>query len=286
MAVYRRGFQKYDGERTPALDRFLVLPRFAWSRLFAQKLVLGCLLVSCFWPLLCAMFIYLANNLQLLAGFSEGMKRFMQINGSFFYVFMNTQATFTVFLAALAGPGLIAPDLSNNALGLYLARPISRLEYAASKLVVLAGLLSLISLVPALLLFLMQVSQAGWDWFAANWTIFTSMLLGFGFWILLVSLVAMASSAYVKWRVVAGAVTCGFFFLLAGAGAMIDNIFRSSIGNLISPFQYSQLLWSEWLGVAVEDAPSEFACLFALTLTLLFLMGVIWKKLRAVEVIR
>jgi hypothetical protein len=34
-----------------------------------------------------------------------------------------------LFLAAFIGPGLISPDLHNNALSLYLARPFSRAEY-------------------------------------------------------------------------------------------------------------------------------------------------------------
>ena len=39
MAVYRRGYQRYQGPITSRWTRFLVLPRFAWRRLFQQRLI-------------------------------------------------------------------------------------------------------------------------------------------------------------------------------------------------------------------------------------------------------
>ena len=65
-----------------------------------------------------------------------------------------------MFLAALAGPGLIAPDLANNALPLYFSRPLTRgLRLGAAD--GLIGMLSMITWVPGLLLFGMQVGMAG-----------------------------------------------------------------------------------------------------------------------------
>ena len=117
---------------------------------------------------------------------------------------MYVQAGFAVFLAALAGPGLIAPDLANNALPLYFSRPLTRWSYALARLTVLVGMLSVVTWIPGLLLFGLQVGLAGGWWFRANWTLGAGMVAGFLLWLLVLSLVAMASSAYVKWRVVAG----------------------------------------------------------------------------------
>ena len=57
--------------------------------------------------------------------------------------FLSVQGVFAFLLTAYAGPGLISPDLSNNALPLYLCRPISRTEYVLSKMAVLFIPLSL-----------------------------------------------------------------------------------------------------------------------------------------------
>ena len=62
MAVYKRGYRRYTGPMTGPWTRFLVLPRYAWRRLYQQRLVLILTILSFVWPLLCAGFIYLTNH--------------------------------------------------------------------------------------------------------------------------------------------------------------------------------------------------------------------------------
>src|SRR5512140_1704759 len=128
MAVYKRGYQRYQGPYTPHWMRVLAFPRFAWRRLMEQRLVAIVMVASLFWPLLCAGFIYLSNHSELWQGLGGGVASFLEINSKFFSVFMYPQAVFALILAALAGPGLVAPDLTNNALPLYFSRPLSRFD--------------------------------------------------------------------------------------------------------------------------------------------------------------
>jgi ABC-2 type transport system permease protein len=83
-------------------------------------------------------------------------------------------------------------------------------------------MLSIVTWIPGLVLFGLQVGLAGGSWFRATGPSGAGMVAGFLVWILILSLVAMASSAYVKWRVVAGAVSLAFFFILSGVAEMID----------------------------------------------------------------
>ena len=136
-------------------------------------------MASLFWPLACAVFVYISNHTELLQGLGGPLASFLNINGTFFLTFMGAQSFFAVLLAALAGPGLVAPDLANNALPLYFSRPLSRLDYVLARLLVLAGLLALVTWIPGLLLFGMQVGMAGWSWFAANWTLGAAVAGGF-----------------------------------------------------------------------------------------------------------
>src|SRR5688572_31396287 len=106
MAVYKRGYRRYDGPLTGRWTRFMVLPRYSWRRLYEQRLVLLLTMAACVWPLLCAGFIYLTNHVELLQGLEPEFRDFIQVNGNFFAVFMYVQAACAVFLAALAGPGL------------------------------------------------------------------------------------------------------------------------------------------------------------------------------------
>lgn len=285
MAVYRRGYQRYQGPITSRRARFLVLPRFAWKRLFQQRLIALLMLVALIWPLLCAIFIYISNHAELLKGMGKQFQNFVEVKGNFFIIFMQVQAYFAILLAALAGPGLIAPDLANNALPLYFSRPLSRAEYALGRLTTLFGMLSLITWVPGLLLFSIQVGMADKSWIGANWRIGLGIIAGFAVWILLVSLVALAGSAYAKLRVVAGGIVLGFFFILDGASAMINAVFRSTWGSLLNPTWTIRRLWYAMFAVDPPAGPGVWACILALAAILILLLLVLERKLRPVEVI-
>jgi ABC-2 type transport system permease protein len=286
MAVYKRGYQPYKGPSTPHRTRTLAFPRYAWKRLMEQRLVVIVMLASLFWPLACAAFVYLSNRADLLQGFDKGFVRFLEVKGTFFLIFMNAQAATAVILAALAGPGLVAPDLTNNALPLYFSRPLSRFDYVLGRLLVLVGLLSPVTWIPGLLLFAMQSGMAGWGWFAANWRLGVGLFVGFGVWILLVSLVALACSAYIRWRIVAGALVLAFFFVLGGAAQIVRQILRADWSVLMDPTSSMYRVWCALLGVALpEEGPGALASGAALVVMALLLAWVLERKLRPVEVV-
>ena len=264
----------------------MVLPRYAWRRLYEQRLVLLLTMASFIWPLLCAGFIYLTNHVELLQGLDRDFLEFIKVNGRFFSIFMYVQAACAVFLAALAGPSLVAPDLSNNALPLYFSRPLTRWSYALARLTVIVGMLSVVTWVPGLLLFALQTGMAGGWWFLANWTLGVAVVVGFLLWLLVLSLVAMATSAYVKWRVVAGAVSLAIFFILAGVSEMIDNVFRVTWGHILDPAWAVNRVWCTLLGVDPPEGPGAGASMLSLTAFVLLLVLVIERKLRPVEVVR
>ncbi len=285
MAVYKRGYRRYRGPLTGHWTRFMVLPRYAWRKLYQQRLVILLTMVAMVWPILCAGFVYLTNHAELLQGLDQEFRQFIQVDGKFFAIFMYVQAGFAVFLAALAGPGLLAPDLANNALPLYFSRPLTRWSYALARLTVLVGMLSVVTWIPGLLLFGLQVGLAGGWWFWANWTLGAGVVAGFLLWLLLLGLVAMASSAYVKWRVVAAAVSLAFFFILSGVAEMIDNVFRVKWGHVIDPAWAVNQVWSALLGVDLLEGPGAWASAGALVVMMVLLAVVIERKLRPVEVV-
>jgi len=262
-----------------------VLPRYAWRRLYQQRLVIMLTMAAFVWPLLCTGFIYLANHVELLQGLDQEFLQFIQVDGRFFSIFMYVQAGFAVFLAALAGPSLIAPDLANNALPLYFSRPLTRWTYALARLTVLMGMLSIVTWIPGLILFGLQVGLAGYPWFRLNWTLGAGMVAGFFMWLLILSLVAMASSAYVKWRVVAAAVSLAFFFILAGVAEMIDNVLRVRWGHIIDPAWTTNRIWCALLNVEAPRGPGAGASAVALVVMVVLLVVVIERKLRPVEVV-
>ncbi|MBK9166426.1 MAG: hypothetical protein IPM24_03060 [Bryobacterales bacterium] len=285
MAVYKRGYTRYQGALTGHWARFFVLPRFAWRRLLEQRLVVILLVAATFWPLLCAGFIYVSNHADLLLGFDQKMSAFLRIDSRFFVIFMNAQSVFAILLSAFAGPSLIAPDLANGALSLYFSRPISRVEYVLARLLVLLGMLSLVTWVPGVLLFFMQSAMAGWSWFASNWQLGVGVFFGFLLWILLVSLVAMASSAYVRWRIVAGALVLGVFFVLAGAAELTNAVLRVEWASAFNPGRAMNQIWCAMLGADPIPGPNATFCFIVVSIMAALLLFVLNRKLRPVEVV-
>jgi hypothetical protein len=78
---------------------------------------------------------------------------------------------------------------------------------------VLLILLSMITWIPQLLLFLFQAYLEGFTWFTQNLWMASAIVIGSVVWILLLALISQAISALVKWRVIASAAILGVFFI-------------------------------------------------------------------------
>ena len=234
MAVYDHSYKNYAGRLTPEWSRFLVIPRHAFRDVFKSKLFTAFFAI-CFIPLLVeAILIYLHHNVSALAMMKVNARELIPIDASFFQTFVNLQGGFAFFVTLLVGPPLVSRDLRNNALPLYLCRPFSRTEYVAGKMAVVLILLSAITWVPQLLMFLFQSYLQGGGWFIDNLWIAVAIFIASVVWILLLALLSQAISALVKWRVIASAALLGLFFIPSVFGEVVNVIFRTRWGNLIS----------------------------------------------------
>src|SRR6266542_1595640 len=234
MAVYEHIYKPYAGRFTPEWSRFLIIPRYAYGDVFKSKLFTAFFSI-CFLPLLVeAILIYLHHNVNALALLQVNVRELIPIDAFFFQAFVNVQGAFAFFVTLLVGPPLVSRDLRNNALPLYLCRPFSRAEYVAGKMSVVLILLSAITWIPQLLLFLFQSSLEGWVWFVSNLWIASAIFIGVVVWILLLALLSQAVSALVKWRVVASAALLGIFFIPSVFGEVVNQIFMTRWGNIIS----------------------------------------------------
>jgi ABC-type transport system involved in multi-copper enzyme maturation permease subunit len=234
MAVYDHSYKNYAGALTPEGSRFLVIPRHAFRDVFKSKLFTAFFAI-CFLPLLVeAILIYLHHNVNALAIMRINVRELIPVDASFFQTFVNLQSGFAFFVALLVGPPLVSRDLRNNALPLYLCRPFSRTEYVAGKMSVVLILLSAMTWVPQLLLFLFQSYLEGGRWLIDNLWIASAIFIASVVWILLLALLTQAISALVKWRVIASGALLGLFFIPSVFGEVVNQIFRTRWGSLIS----------------------------------------------------
>ena len=234
MAVYEQSYKRYAGPLTPEWSRFLIIPRHAYRAVFGSKLFTG-FYVLCFMPLLVeAIMIYLHHNVNALGIIQANVADLFPVDASFFQTFTNIQGGFASLVALLIGPPLVSRDLRNNALPLYLCRPFSRTEYVLGKMSVLLILLSGITWVPQLLMFLFQAYLEGFGWLKSNLWLASAIFIGSFVWILLLALISQTISALVKWRVVASGIMLGLFFVPSAFGVFINEVFMTRIGNLLS----------------------------------------------------
>lgn len=234
MAVYEQTYKRYAGPLTPEWSRFLIIPRHAYRTVFGSKLFIGFYAI-CFIPLLVeAILIYLHHNVNALGIMKVNVVELIPIDASFFQTFVNVQGGLASLVALLIGPPLVSRDLRNNALPLYLCRPFSRTEYVIGKMSVLLILLSGITWVPQLVLFLFQGYLEGFEWLKNNLWLASAIFIGSVVWILLLALISQTISALVKWRVVASAIMLGLFFVPSAFGVFVNEIFDTRIGNLLS----------------------------------------------------
>jgi ABC-type transport system involved in multi-copper enzyme maturation permease subunit len=198
------------------------------------------LLILCIVPcLFSAGYIFVANNktLQLLMQVRSEAADFFKVENQYFIIIMVVQAEAAFLLNCWVGPVLIAGDLTNGALPLFLSRPFTRADYVFGKLAVLGLLLSAVTWVPCLLLFALQAGLAhdGWIW-SHLWMVVPIVLCS-AIWILALSLLSLAVSAWVKLRIVATGVTFIIFFIPAGLGEMFNAIMGTHWGALLN-FSY------------------------------------------------
>lgn len=285
MAVYRRSYKPYTGALTATWTRWLVLFRYARRNLFRSKLQTVLFTICFFYPLLCLAFIYLAHNAGFLAqlGVAQGM---ISIDNTFFFHFLSVQGVLAFLLTAFVGPGLISPDLANGALPLYFCRPFSRAEYLLGKGSVLGITLSEITWVPGLVLFAIQAGFAGPRWTWNNLWIAGSLMLGSLIWIAILSLLAMALSAWVKWRIVAGALLLGVMFFGAGFGEAINAVLRTNSGFFMNIGMLMGTVWNALFRVEPDHAISVGAAWIALLVYCGICVALLVRKVRAYEVVR
>jgi ABC-type transport system involved in multi-copper enzyme maturation permease subunit len=237
MAVYKRRYNPYTGSLTPEWSRFFVLTRYAFADLFKSRFFVFLLILSLAPILLFASYIFIANNKTVQLLMQVRSADLFVVEAQYFIVIMMVQTQAAFLLNCWVGPVLIAGDLTNGALPLFLSRPFSRADYVLGKFAVLGLLLSGVTWVPCLLLFSLQAGLAkdGWIW-SHLWMIIPIVLCS-AIWILMLSLLSLAVSAWVKLRIVATGVIFISFFVPSGLGEMFNAIMGTYWGRLLN-FSY------------------------------------------------
>jgi ABC-type transport system involved in multi-copper enzyme maturation permease subunit len=294
MAVYKRRYAPYTGSLTPAWSRFFVLTRYAFAELFKSRAFVLLLILSLIPTLFFAGYVFIANNKTVQMLLPAGPADLFSVEAKFFTLIMIVQTQVAFLLNCWVGPVLITGDLTNGALPLFLSRPFKRSDYVLGKLSVLVLLLSAVTWVPCLLLFSLQAGLArnGWVW-AHLWMVPPIMVCS-AIWILTLSLMSLAVSAWVRLRIVATGVIFIAFFVPTGLGEMFNSIMGTYWGRLLNFSDMFRLILAAGFREQVmgilgssrrDDIPVSAAWAVLLSLCLLSLV-ILNARLRAREAVR
>ena len=294
MAVYQRAYRTYSGPLTPQWSRFWIPAKYAFKEVFRSRIFLAFFLLCLLPILLGTIWIYLFHNVSALKIFGTTAARFKQnlppqllpTNPGFYLSALENQGWFAFFLTMIVGPALVSPDLRNNALPLYLSRPFNRTDYVLGKLTVLAALLSLVTWIPLLFLFTFESFLEGWQWWSSHLRIGAAIFVGSWIWILVLSILALAVSAWVKWKPVARMIFLGASFFLTATGEAINQIHQVDWGGALQLSTVSKTLWQGLFGLPVTTDLSIAGAWLAVIVAVLASWWMLSRKLRPYEVVK
>lgn len=165
MPIFDQGYQHWNGEMRGHAWRWLAITRQGLRTglknrvtrtflLLAWVPALALVFMLCVWGLLERKSELVAPLVPLLSFIEPRIladpKHYrLEIWTICYDYFLLTELRFSMLLILMVGPGLISQDLRFNALPLYFSRPLRRIDYFLGKWGVIAALLGMVIVVPA-----------------------------------------------------------------------------------------------------------------------------------------
>jgi len=292
MSVYKRDYRAYSGRVTSWQTRFLVLVRYGLSEVWSSKITIGLFIFSMLPIVVFLVQIYLVNNPVARQIILKGNSRLLDVDAAFFLHVIESQCWLALVLTSWIAPRLITFDLADNALPILLSHPVSRFGYVMGKFVALFASLSPVTWIPCLALYVYQCYSAPPGWASANLRIAAGMLAGIVIWIALLSILGLALSSWVKWRVLANLIIFAAVLVPAGVGGIVSAVLRTKWGFLLNlPVMMTQL-WQRLIGApenvrAGHDWSLPSAAIATVLIAVCFLCwAMLNARIRAREVVR
>lgn len=281
MPIYDQGYRRYEARGPIRSLRFWPITREALGLIFAKRVF--ALLFGFMW----LPFVARVIQIFVVTRFPEA-GRVLPIDGRLFGEFLNQQIGAALLLSIFGGAGLVANDLRTGAILVYLSRPLTRRDYVLGKLGVLMALNLAVTLVPAILLYVVGLGLAPEQYLKWElWWIAPAIALQGVTVSLAVSLVALAVSSLSRSARVAG---LSFFGLVVGlemTRGILVNIVRSDWATLLSLQANLRAVAARLFGLSTRGAEAD--PLYAAAILVLVLAGslmVLRSRVRAVEIVR
>ena len=215
MPIHDQSYRRYGGGKTMPGQAWIVIARAGIMNMIRKRTFMGLLLFAWFPFIARAIQIYVTANYPQVAMFAPTAETFRQ--------FLEQQDFFVFIVTIYVGAGLIASDRRANALQIYLSKPLMRTEYIFGKAAILFAFLLFVTLVPALLLLVLQVLFAGsFAFLKKNLFLFPAITVAAILQAILATFTMLALSSLSKSSRYVGILYAGIIFFTAAIyGAML-----------------------------------------------------------------
>lgn len=299
MFVESLGYRSWKGKPRSAIFRWWPILRTGIKLVFRRKVFwLFFLLASLNFIFNFAVVYFLA---QLEAGVAEkgmALPRFLKEKlftgtGDGYRDFISVQGTVVMIFLAFAGSVLVGNDFRFRLVAFYLSKPIGKLHYFFGKLGAVAGLTGMITLLPALILYLEYGAfTESLEYYRGSGRIFWA-ILGYGSLVSFSSAVLLLGIAALFQRTIPIVVAWGTVFVFLPTVALIFRQISRERGDeawgwaLLDFWALLRWISNAFFGIREEVYAERLP--YAIGVLFLWLAASLWlffKRVQAVEVVR
>lgn len=281
MPIHTQNYRHWEGTLNPShYTRWWIIAK-AELKLLAQRKIVRLIVAipPAIYILAHAVIIYIVNQVP-------GSVLPINIDSVFFRNFLFNASLLIALIAVFGGSGLIATDLKNNTLSLYLSKPISWIDYLVGKFAVMGILLSCLTLIPGLLLFLEHVLLTDTSFLKENyWMPFS--IIAYSIIIILVSsllmLVFSSLTSNSRYAIIG---FCAVWFGTPVIYEILKVITRTSKVALVSIWANYDILGTALFGDAPNYAMHWVWALLTQIALIALCLFVLHRRIRAVEIVK
>jgi hypothetical protein len=189
--IHDQSYRRYAGTRLPVGRSWTVIATEGIRTMMGKRAFLALLIFAWIPFIVRVVQMYFASAVPQAASL-------LAVTPTTFRDFLSQQGVFVFFTTIYVGSGLIATDRRANALQIYLSKPLLRAEYIGGKLLILVTFLLSVTLVPAVLLILVQMAFSGTDFIGKNLYVVPAVVLASLVQVLVASFTMLALSSLSK----------------------------------------------------------------------------------------
>jgi ABC-2 type transport system permease protein len=229
---------------------------------------------------------FLVRAVQIyFASTNPQVAQFIATTPDMFRDFLSQQRLF-IFLVVIAQSGLIADDRRTNALQLYLSKPLTRVEYILGKLVPPLTFVLGVTLLPALLLLIIQIVFAGsLSFLRANLFLIPAIVLLSLVQALLSAFAILALSSMTKSRRFVAIMYAGLIFFTFAMYQVLRGITTSRRWAVISPVEMLDVISNAIFRSRGEPAVPVYVAVLVVFAIIGLAVLILERRIRAVEVV-